>query len=134
MPVALLSGVTSVADFWGLTFRQYEAYIEAHNMYLKEQDRLNWLNGMYTTSAVGFVVAKALGGKSKGEYIDAPLLEKEKERRQSLDEEFLENPENITPEERKRRAKELFTQLHVFSANIQLRNLREQIKNREGGG
>ncbi len=116
-----------MADFWGLTFRQYEAYIEAHNMYLREQDHLNWLNGMYTTSAVGFVISEALGGKSKGKYVDAPLLEKEGERRQSLDEEFLENPENITPEERKRRAMELFAQLHVFSANVQLKKLREKL-------
>ena len=115
-----------MADFWRLTLRQYEAYIEAHDMWMKEADRLNWLHGMYVISAVGFVGSKLLGGKN-AEYIDSPLLEKEKERRQSLDEEFLENPENITPEERKRRAMELFAQLHVFSANVQLKKLREKL-------
>lgn len=121
-------GVPSVADFWKLTFRQYEAYTKAHDLRLKEQDHMSWLSGMYTVSAVSLVASEILGGKGKGKYVDAPFLAKEEDRRQSLDEEFLDNPENITPEERKRRAQELFTNLHIFSANIQLRNLRNRLE------
>lgn len=127
LPVALIYGVPTVEAFWALTFRQFEAYQTAHEAKVKEIDRINWLNGMYTLSAVKTVVGQALGDKTAS-YFYNPLTDETEKELDSLDAEFLENPESITPEERKRRTQELFDELAISRANMQLNNLRKKLE------
>lgn len=94
---------------------------------MKETDRLSWMNGMYTLSAIKTVVAQALGDKTAS-YFDNPLMDDSERKLSSLDAQFLENPENITPEERKRRTQELFNELAISRANMQLNNLRKRLE------
>lgn len=125
--MALVYGVPTVEAFWLMTFRQFEAYRQAHETRNKERDYMNWMNGMYTLSALGTAIGQALGSKT-AKYIETPLMESAEQSRLSLDSEHLDDPESLTPEEVKRQTEELFTSLAISRANLQLANLYKKLE------
>jgi hypothetical protein len=79
-------------------------------------DYINWLNGIYTQSAVGVAVEHCLAGrKAKSEYIKNSLLQEAEEKKQ------IENGE-LSEEEKKRQTEQFFMKLRIMGANHKLAN------------
>ena len=77
-------------------------------------DYINWLNGIYTQSAVGVAVEHVFGGrKAKSEYIKNPILQEAEEKRQ------IESGE-LSEEEKKRQTEQFFMKLRIMGANHKL--------------
>jgi hypothetical protein len=78
---------------------------------LKRLDYINWLNGIYTQSAVGVSVEHCLAGrKAKSKYIEKPLLQEAEENRR------FENSE-LSEVEAEKQTKALFMKLRIMGAN-----------------
>ncbi len=79
-------------------------------------DYINWLNGIYTQSAVGVAVEHCLAGrKAKSEYIKNSLLQEAEEKKQ------IESGE-LSEEEKIRQTEQFFMKLRIMGANHKLAN------------
>lgn len=82
----------------------------------KRLDTSNWINGIYTQSAVGVAVEHCLAGrKAKSKYIEKPLLQEAEEKRQ------IETGE-LSEEEKIRQTEQFFAKLRIMGANHKLAN------------
>ena len=70
MPYAIAIGIKE-EDFWHMTMRRLRAHIEAHEIQVKEQDRLNHMLGQYIQSAVASIFRK------NQKYVEKPFLYEE---------------------------------------------------------
>lgn len=74
-------------------------------------DYMNWINGIYTQSAVGVSVEHCLAGrKAKSKYMEKPLLQEAEEKRQ------FEVGE-LSEEEARKQTQALFMKLRIMGAN-----------------
>ena len=79
-------------------------------------DYINWLNGIYTQSAVGVAVEHCLNcRKAKSEYIKNPILQEAEEQRQ------IETGE-LSEEEKIKQTEQSFMKLRIMGANYNLVN------------
>lgn len=86
-------------------------HVKGEEERLKRLDYVNWLNGIYTQSAVGVSVEHCLAGrKAKSEYIKTPILQEAEENRR------FENSE-LSEVEVEKQTKALFMKLRIMGAN-----------------
>lgn len=89
-------------------------HVKGEEEKMLKQDYINWLNGIYTQSAVGVAVEHCLNGrKAKSEYIKNPILQEAEEQRQ------IETGE-LSEEEKKRQTEQFFMKLRIMGANYKL--------------
>lgn len=89
-------------------------HIKGEEERLKNLDMLNWINGIYSQSAVNTAVEHCLfGKKAKSKYIEKPLLEEAEEKRK------VESGE-LSEEDKKRQTEQLFLKLRIMGANHKL--------------
>lgn len=61
-------------QFWHANPRKIKVWEEAHKAKINEQNRLNYINGMYTLSATAYAVDHILNGrKAKSKYYNEPI-------------------------------------------------------------
>lgn len=91
-------------------------HVKGEEEKLKKLDMLNWLNGIYSQSAVSVAVEHCLAGrKAKSKYIEKPLLEEAEEKRK------VESGE-LSEEDKKRQTEQFFLKLRIMGANHKLAN------------
>ena len=91
-------------------------HVKGEEERLRRLDTTNWLNGIYTQSAVGVAVEHCLAGrKAKSEYIKTPILQEAEEKRQ------IESGE-LSEEEKRRQTEQFFMKLRIMGANHKLAN------------
>lgn len=79
-------------------------------------DMINWMNGIYTQSAVGVAVEHCINGnKARSKYIEKPMLQEAEEKRK------VESGE-LSEEEKKRQTEQFFLKLRIMGANHKLAN------------
>lgn len=103
-------------EFWRLNPRIIKLVRKGHRKKLEEQDFTLWLNGHYVMSAIATVADRLFSGEnSKANYIE-PLLGNIWKR----DEKTVEEPAELTEEEKIRQTKALFTKLKIMGANFNI--------------
>lgn len=77
---------------------------------IKQQDYINWINGLYVKSAVTVAVEQCLTGKkARAKYIEHPVLQNLEEKNKPISEEDLQ------------RQRELFVaKLEIMKTNFEL--------------
>lgn len=117
-PQAYVMGVTW-EQFWKLNPRKLDSIFAGYKAKLKEDDYKNWLNGIYTQSAVFVSIDIALNGrKSKSKYLKRPLLEE------------MENQQNMSEEEMQKQRELFVAKLLAMQANFNI-NHGEKSKNEQ---
>lgn len=91
-----------------------EPYIKAHAEYIKEADRLSWLNGHYMLSAVAVAIEKNFAKHPRGKYIEHPFTHEIEEKKTDS----ANAP--LTEEEKKKQTEKLFMKLRIMGANFNL--------------
>jgi hypothetical protein len=95
----------SEEKFWDSTPFELEPYAKMDEMRQKREDQNMWVSGMYVYSAIGCVLAQALGN-GDATYPSKPFT--------------LSGDENLTEEEKQRERDALVAQLQVMQANFEL--------------
>lgn len=103
--------------FWDGTPNDLECYAKADILRRKRADEDAYRNGLYTLSAVGVVVDRALSGrKSKAKYFDEPILATSQKQ---IDAERAERGE-LSDIEQNNYVDKLFRQLEIMGHNFKM--------------
>lgn len=91
-------------------------HIRGEEERIKRLDSINWMNGIYTQSAVGVAVEHCLSGKkARSKYIEKPMLQEAEEKKQ------IESGE-LNEEDKRRQTEQFFMKLRIMGANHKLAN------------
>jgi hypothetical protein len=92
------------------------AYVKGEEEKMLRLDTINWMNGIYTQSAVGVAVEHCLNGtKARSKYIEKPMLHEAEEKKQ------IENG-MLSEEEKRKQTEQFFMKLRIMGANHKLAN------------
>lgn len=114
LPFAISIGIND-KDFWHLTMRELNAYIEAYKIKQREQDVLNWQLGMYYKIALSNALDEGFNGKkAKSSYPDEPIFSQEIE--------IVEEEIELTEDRKQVLIEQFVTQRRIAKANWDIAN------------